>query len=143
MNPKSSIEKGKELERFVAEKFNGSGLDFRAKRQPGSGNGKSKGDIDNDLGWCIECKNEKRFNWKEAAKQVEREAMGHQKEAICWHPPFKPLDNSVIIININDFIDILVKVKNSRKSGEILDKWQIKNNLDRAIYHLKQVVRDI
>ena len=138
-----TTEKGKKLEKYIAERFKESGLDFRAKRQPGSGNGLNKGDVDNDIGWCVECKNSKNFCWEKTTKQVAREAMGHQKELIVWHPNYRPLSDSVAVLNINDLIDLMVKVKNNRSKEDILDKWQIKNNLNKAVYHLKQVVKDI
>jgi len=142
-SPKTSIEKGKLLERFVAELLRNSGLDPRARRQVGSGNGLKKGDIDNNIGWCIECKNTKTFNWKSTAEQVARESMNHQKEVIIWHPPNRPFDDSIAIINVNEFIDLLVKVQNSRDKEDILDKYQIKSHLEKATYHLKQVYKDV
>lgn len=100
-------QRGKDLENFVADKLKSSGLDPQAIRQIGSGSGLRKGDIHNSLGWTFECKNVGRFNWEEAAKQVRREAMGYQKEAIIYHPKNRPLDDSVAIININDFMELL------------------------------------
>ena len=112
-------QRGKELENFVADKLKSSGLDPQAIRQIGSGSGLRKGDIHNSLGWTFECKNVGRFNWEEAAKQVRREAMGYQKECIVYHPKNRPLDDSVAIININDFIELL---KGERRGTNDLDK---------------------
>lgn len=143
MNPKSAIQKGKELENFVAELLVKSGIDRQASRQIGSGNGKKKGDIATSIPWTIECKNTKTLKWKEASEQVKREAMGYQKEVVIWHPPHKPLDQSIAIININDFIELLERAKNQERAETILDKYQIKNNLEKAVYHLKQVVKEL
>lgn len=112
-------QRGKDLENFVADKLKNSGLDPQAIRQIGSGSGLRKGDIHNSLGWTFECKNVGRFNWEEAAKQVRREAMGYQKECIIYHPKNRPLDDSVAIININDFIELL---KGERREMNDLDK---------------------
>jgi len=143
MKPKSAIQKGKDLENYVAEQLSAHDVDIMAKRQTGSGNGKKKGDIHTSLGWTIECKNTKNFNWKSAAEQVARESMGYQKEVIVWHPPKKPLGDSIAIINLEEFIEFLKFKKDHAQSDDILDKYQIKNNLDRAVYHLKQVVKNL
>ena len=125
-NAKTRIQKGKDLENFVAQKLRDAGIDNNAKRQIGSGNGKFKGDISTTIPWCIECKNSKTFNWKSTAEQVEREAMGHEKEVIIWHPPQKPLDNSIAIININDFIDLLKKNQEPKiKEPDSSMKWAL------------------
>lgn len=143
MSIKSNKAKGKELESFVADKLKSSGLDLQAIRQIGSGSGLRKGDIHNSLGWCFECKNVGRFNWEEAAKQVRREAMGYQKEVIIYHPKNKPLADSVAIINLDDFIDLLAVEKNNQNTGQILDRYEIKSNLEKAVMYLKKVVRNL
>ncbi len=85
MKVKSAIAKGKELEKWVIERLKLSGLDRRSHRNPGSGSGLAKGDVDNDLNLCIECKNQKNFS-KEWYKQAERESMGTQEPVVVWHP---------------------------------------------------------
>lgn len=144
MSAISNIRKGKELEAFVRDRLISKGLDSRAERTPGSGNGnRKKGDIDNDLGWCFECKNTKKMQWGEAAKQVEREAMGHQQEVIVWHPPQRPLEASVAIINLDDFIDLLVAKKSNAAKADILDRWSVKHNLEIAVGALRRVIKDV
>lgn len=143
MNPQSKIQKGKEFEEFIAGLLRSYGIDIRARRQKGSGSGLLKGDIDNDIGWCYEAKNHKHFNWKSAAEQVKREAMGYQKEAIFWHPPFRSFDDSVTIINIHDFMELLKFIKDHQGRDEILDKWQIKDALDKAVFNLKRVIKNL
>ncbi len=143
MNPQSAIQKGKELEKYVVDELGAHGLDNRATRQPGSGNGLRKGDVNNDLGWCIECKNTKNFKYKEAAEQVRREGMGFQKEVIIWHPPGRPLGDSIAIINMHDFFDLLKDVKDGRGKGEILETYQVKRHLEQAIFHLRSIKNDL
>lgn len=134
MTIQSNKAKGKELESFVADKLKSSGLDPQAIRQIGSGSGLRKGDIHNSLGWTFECKNVGRFNWKEAAEQVKREGMGYQKEVVIYHPKNRPLDDSVAIINFNDFIDLL-KAERDQRPDDKIPKWL----LNKA----KQVLKDI
>ena len=140
MTPRAAIQKGKDLENFIADLFARSGLDRRAVRQLGSGNGKRKGDVDNDLGWCIESKNTASFRWKEAALQVQRQAMNYQKECVVWHPPGTPLDKSVAIININDFIELLQRFKDPViKEPDRAMKWK----LQRFIQSAKEVLKEL
>ena len=113
---KSRKAKGKQLEDFVADKLRSSGVDINAVRQIGSGSGKRKGDINTGIGWTIECKNSKRFDWSGATKQVRREGMGYQKEVIVYHSDRTPLDDSVAIINLDDFVDLLKAEKNNQNS---------------------------
>ncbi len=139
----TSRQRGKELENFIADKLKSSGLDLQAIRQIGSGSGLRKGDVHNSLGWTFEAKNTKRFDFYEAAKQVEREAMGYQKSVIVWHPKNRPLENSVAIINFEDFITLLKSEKHNQSSDEILDKYSIKSNLEKGIFFLKKVVKNL
>jgi hypothetical protein len=144
MNPQSAIQKGKELEKYVRDLLISNGLDARAERTPGSGNGnRKKGDIDNNLGWCFECKNSKTMRWAETAKQVAREAMGHQSEVVVWHPPQKPMGDSVAIINISEFIELLKVKKNYTPKEDILDRWSVKHNLEVAVNALRKVIKDV
>ncbi len=131
MNPRSAIQKGKDFENFIAEKLRNSGVDRTARREIGSGSGLLKGDISTTLDWCFEAKNTKTFNWKSASEQVKRESLGRKKEVILWHPPNKPMDDSVAIININDFIDLL--------KGEQGEHYQTRNDIDSMILKLKEI----
>lgn len=139
MNPKSAIQKGKDLENYVAELLVKSGIDRHASRQIGSGNGKKKGDIATAIPWTIECKNTKTFKWKEASEQVKRESMGYQKEVVIWHPPQKPLDQSICIININEFIELLEGVK--KPTIERNDR-QYRYKLERTVACLKDLIKE-
>ena len=110
MKARSKIAKGKELESWIVERLRLSGLDKRAYRQKGSGNGLNKGDIWNDLNLCIEAKNQKNFSpaW---FKQAERESLGYQEPIVVWHPQNTPMDNSKVFLNWNYFEKLLVKAK--------------------------------
>lgn len=126
MKNKSAKAKGKVLEDFVAQKIRESGLDNNAKRQIGSGSGKFKGDISTSINWCIECKNTRSFMWDKTSKQVAREAMGTQNEVIVWHPYGRPLDDSIAILNINDFIELLKRNQEPKiKEPDKEMKWNL------------------
>lgn len=139
MNPKSAIQKGKELERWIVERLKLSGLDTRASRTPGSGNGKAKGDIWNDLGICFEAKNQKNFQqaW---FKQAREESMGTTEPVIVWHPPQEPLENSFVMLNWYFFEELL----KHRKAPAIKEpdrqlKWDLTSLINIAKRVLKQI----
>lgn len=135
MKAQSAIEKGKLLENFIVDRLRLSGLDTRAYRQKGSGNGLNKGDVWNDLNLCIECKNQKNFS-KDWAKQVRKESLGIQTPVVIWHPPQVPLEDSIVIIDWGYFESLLLKSKepNLQKPDR---EFQYKlNNLKVAINQL-------
>jgi hypothetical protein len=94
MKPKSAIAKGKILEEFISDRLIKSGLDVRAHRQKGSGNGEAKGDVSNCLGLCFEAKNTANFQAKQYWEQAKRESLGAQIPCIVWHQNNIPLEES-------------------------------------------------
>ena len=130
MNPKSAIQKGKLLENWIVERLHLSELDIRAARNPGSGNGKNKGDICNDLNICFEAKNTARPNFNEALKQANREALGTQIPVVVWHMPNTPLEDSKVVIDWHYFETLLLKIKNSTPAYQNPDRtagWALRN----------------
>ena len=122
MLPKSSIAKGKILENFLVDLV--KQVYPEAHRQPGSGSGKNRGDV--VFGnWTAQCKNTKNFNWKEAAAEIRKDAMGYRKELVVWHKQNTPLDDSVAIININDFIELLKGERRGTNDLDKIPKWEL------------------
>jgi len=141
MKPQSAKKKGKEFEKwfsdFIREVFP------NAQPQIGSGSGLKKGDIANTGNYAFELKNQKKLRLLDAMKQAERESLGYQRWILVWHPPQQPMENSVAILPITDLKELLKIEKNSKSTEDILDKWQIKTNLEKAIYFLKKVVKNL
>lgn len=138
MKPRSAIAKGKVLENMVAEKL--KTIDPTAHRQPGSGNGTAKGDISNSLDLCIECKNTARMNWKETAKQVERQAMGYTKEVVIWHAPNTPENKAVAIIDLDFFIELMARSKEPKiKQPDRELRWALARMLTAAKDVIKRI----
>lgn len=132
MQAKSNIAKGKILENWIVERLKLSGLDTRAARTPGSGNGKMKGDIWNDLNLCIEAKNQKNFS-REWAKQAKRESLGSQVPIVVWHPPQTPMEDSVAIIDWGYLEELLLRAKEPKiKEMDRQMMWDL-NGLKSAI----------
>lgn len=128
MNPRSAIQKGKELEDFIVSRLRATNLDARAYRQRGSGNGLHKGDVWNDLGLCFEAKNTQKPNLGPTIKQVIREAMGTQEPVIVWHMPHTPLEDSQVIVSWSYFEQLLVR---SRQPSSLAPdrelRWKLEN----------------
>lgn len=141
MKPQTKIQKGKELEDFIAAELRTSGLDKRAYRQKGSGSGLNKGDSWNALGLCIECKNQQNFSvkWYE---QAEKESMGTQEPVVVWHKPWTPLEASFVFITWDYFKKLLTK---SKEYGNIKEgtprelKWRVQRLVDAA----KSVIKEL
>ncbi len=110
MKIQSAKAKGKLLENWIVERLRISGLDIRAYRQKGSGNGLNKSDIWNDLNLAIECKNQKKFS-NQWSDQVKKDSLGVQIPVIVWHPPQRPLEDSTVMIGWSFFEELLLKWK--------------------------------
>lgn len=143
MKPQSAIQKGKDLENHVAKRLRDLGIDIRADRQGGSGNGLRKGDIVTDTGITFECKNTHNFNWKSTADQVRKASLGYNKEVIVWHPPQRPLADSIAVVPLEDYLELLKSKHDHRDSETILDKYTIKSNLEKAVHYLKRVIKEV
>lgn len=123
----AAVQKGKELENYIVQWLRDTGLDNRAIRTPGSGNGKIKGDIWNDLGLSIECKNTAGFQ-KSWFQQNEKSAMGYSKEVLIWHMPRTSLHDSKVIIDLDFFGELLKKHKEPEiKQPDRQLSWKLRN----------------
>lgn len=109
MTLKSPKKKGWILEKHVADKLRNTGIDSFARRNPGSGSGMHKSDIATNLPLSIECKNTKVSSILEWVRQAEGEAMGYQDFAVVWHPPFRHIDSSLVIIELDFFFKLIKK----------------------------------
>ena len=140
MKPTSAIQKGKELEKFIIQELKSSNLDRRAYRNPGSGSGLAKGDVDNSLGLCIEAKNQRNFSprWYQ---QAEKESMGTQEPIVVWHPSQVPLEASMVFITWDYFKKLLIKSKEPPSVKE--PSRELKWRLQRLIESAKSVIREL
>lgn len=138
MKIQSAIAKGKQLENWIVERLRSSGLDTRAMRNPGSGNGKNKGDIWNDLNLSIEAKNTQNFSMNSFVEQAEKQSLGTQEPIVVWHPPHKPLEDSVVIIKWHYFEELLLKIKNSTPAYKNPDR-----QADYALRNLSQAIKKV
>lgn len=132
----SAKKKGKILEAFVTERLKQSGLDIRATRTPGSGNGHIKGDIDSDLGILWECKNQAKPKILEWFKEATKDGLGYQKPVVVWHPPNVPLEESLVILEWCFFEELLKRSREPvMKTPDRTVLWKLEN--------LKKAVNDL
>ena len=116
MLPKSSIEKGKRLEKIVCQMIEGAGLG-RAIRTPGSGNGKLKGDTFNNLPFMLEVKNHAKLQWwasiRQAKDQAQKGNYDKDKWAMITRNPDTPETNPemVAVIDFGEFLELMKKDK--------------------------------
>ena len=137
----SSKNKGRELENHIVKLIREKGLDRRASRNPGSGSGLQKGDVFNDLGWTIECKNTRTNPGKAAFDQVRRESMGYTKEVVIWHKPNTSLDDSIALINIHDFLDLMKQAKEPKSIKE--PSRTLKYKLEKLKQIIKEIIKEL
>ena len=134
----SAKNKGRELESFIVQSLRDSGLDPRASRNPGSGSGNQKGDVWNGLGLTIECKNTKKCPGKQEFEQLAREAMGYGTEVLGWHAPNTSFDDSRVIMNWNDFVEMQ---KRARVPREI--KQRTNSQIKFKLLQLKRFAQEV
>ena len=140
MKTSSAKDKGRELEKWVVQRLKEKGLDDRAIRTPGSGNGLDKGDVANNLGWNIECKNWKVPDISTWMKQSLKDAGLHQKPLIVWHPAKVPLGNSLAILYAEDFLDLVIK---SRMPKDFGNQRELSYKFRRLITDLKSILKEL
>lgn len=114
---KSAVQKGKLLEEYVANQLREKGLDPRAYRAHGSGNGNTeKSDIwtsamclGQNLG--IECKNHKILAIPEWWRQTKKlESLG--REPVLAFKQFgEPLGETKVVIYLDTFLELLKNQK--------------------------------
>lgn len=136
MKTRSSIAKGKLLEHHICERLADTGLDVRAKRSPGSGNGnREKADIDtcieiNGRNLGIEAKNHKTIAipawWKQAQKL---EVLGREP-VLAFKLPRDPLESTLVVIYFETLLELLAGEKTSLEP--ITEKPEIKWRAKRA-----------
>lgn len=110
---KTSVQKGKLLEDYVADQIREKGLDPKAYRAHGSGNGnREKGDIWTSLmilgqNAGIECKNHKVLHIPEWWRQTRKlESLG--REPVLVFKQFgEPMGESKVVIYLDTLLELL------------------------------------
>ena len=98
---RSKKAKGSRLEHKFAAMLRESGMDPDARRQLLSGAGHRKGDIDTELPYCFECKNQERLSlwrsWEQATGQA-----GDKTPVLVVSANRRPV---LVVMRAEDWID--------------------------------------
>jgi len=144
MKPKSAIAKGKELEIHICDRIIETGLDTRAKRSPGSGNGtREKSDIDTSVGingrnLGIEAKNQKTIKLPEWWRQTRKlESLGREP-VLVLKLPNERFEGTLAVIYLETFLELL-----QGQSGGVCDKEHLPESLKWKMKRLKDYAHDL
>lgn len=114
---KTSVQKGKLLEDYVAEQIRDKGLDPKAYRAHGSGNGNTeKGDIWTSLmvlgqNIGIEVKNHKVFHIPEWWRQTRKLEKLSREPVLVFKEHLAPMGDTVCLIYLDTFLELLKNQK--------------------------------
>ncbi len=138
MKAASSIAKGKFLENYVVDRIIALGLDPKARRSAGSGNGnRDKADIVTSMQILgqnigIEAKNHATLHIPEWLKQVGKlESLG-MEPVLAFKQQGESLEDTRVIIYLETFLNLIV----ASKGGATKDAWQtkrVRENLENAV----------
>ena len=135
MSPKSRIQKGKELENYVCEQLKEKGLDEKAVRSHGSGNGtKEKSDIWTNLTLLgrnagIECKNHKTASIKNWWSQTQKLEVLGREPILVYKLGGEGLQDSKVVIYLDTFLELLKAIKGQLKCSEAPEQENIPREL--------------
>lgn len=142
MNPRTAKQKGNLLEQYVCDQLKEKGIDEKAYRSHGSGNGtREKADI-----WTktqvlgrnagFECKNHKTPHIKEWWKQTEElEKLG--REPILVYKLFgESLEESKAVIRLDTLLELIKGYEKIEITGEMVkeDSWDKTTAINKIIY---------
>jgi hypothetical protein len=125
--PKSRIQKGKNLENWVCERLAHHGLDLRARRSYGSGNGSGcKADIDTAttiLGRAagFECKHMDRLSVPDAWRQTRKlDSLGYEPVLVIKQTA-DDYDDTKVVLHLETFLALLHKLSPSNANSNIVN----------------------
>ncbi len=146
---KTSVQKGKILEKYVADQIREKGIDTKAYPSHGSGNSNTeKGDIWTSMMVCgqnagIECKNHATLHIPEWWRQTRKLESLSREPILAFKIFGEPLEETKVVIYLDTFLE-LVKAQSSAvfiTSPEPVEnreqKWAIQN----AIVALKKLLK--
>ena len=143
MKSKSSIEKGKRLEKYLIGLLAEYGIDLNARREAGSGNGKRKGDLSSSIDFLIEAKNQKKPNWLDTIDQAKYQAKIGFHNPDKWlaviRDPREPEFNAVYaVLDIHQLLNLYKKAMEPKTENP--DR-QLAYILSRLSQDIKQLLK--
>jgi len=142
MHAKASIAKGKRFEKHLLNDIR-ENLDANAYITPGSGSGLQKNDIIIPAFKIeVEAKNAKKFSLMTNWNQVERQKTPYNKVIlIARHPDYAEFEKSLVIMDYNDWKEMLLERVESGEVEETLS-FQKKNSLERLKSSIANVKKE-
>lgn len=145
MKARSAKNKGDRFEKYLVEVLRQE-IDANTHRTAGSGNGLDKNDIRiPSLNLEIEAKNANNFNiqadWEQAKRQT---TLGNKTVLAIRHPRKPEFEETVIVIDFNDFLELLKAQGGTREIIERPEEnKQLKYKLDYLIRSAKEVIKEL
>lgn len=141
MTPKAAQAKGDRFQNHLLKVFRET-LDSNAHLQPGSGNGLNKNDIRLPaLNVEIEAKNQAKFNivsdWQQTKNQ---KTSGNMAVLAIRNPQLPEFQETLIVIELNEFIGLLQDTQSSRQVSYSADP-KAKYALQRLVEAAKSVLK--
>ena len=113
MKPQSAIAKGKELENWIVDRIIALGLDSKACRSAGSGNGnREKSDINTSLTILgknigIEAKNHKTLHIQEWWRQTEKLEVLGREPVLAFKIARDPFEATNVVIRLETLLELV------------------------------------
>lgn len=143
----SAIQKGKDLENYVAHQIEVKGLGD-ARRSIGSGSGnREKSDIDTSLmilgrNAGIECKNHKTLAIPEWWRQVEKLEKLGREPILIFKINREPFEATKVVMYLDTVLD-LIKKSQEPKTLEKIDNKQQQYHLNQLRFHAHKLLKEL
>lgn len=149
MLARSAIQKGKDLENYVADQLKIKGLDQKAVRAAGSGNGtREKADINTSvmvLGRNIgfECKNYSNAHVKEWWEQAEKLEVLGREPVVVYKLRGESLEDVKAIIRLDTLLELIKRQSDKPEQDTLLsnEDRRLKWALEQMIRSAKEVIK--
>lgn len=149
---KAALQKGKDLEQHLVNQLIEKGLDTRAQRSRGSGNGNGeKSDCWTSLQVLgqnagFECKNHKKLSIGEWWKQTKKlESLGREP-VLVYKLPYNPYSGTLVTIYLDTFLELVKAAREPTEIKEVMPQTEdrekryalenLKSAITKAIKHL-------
>ena len=123
---KTRIQRGKEMENFIADQIISKGIDDKACRSIGSGSGnREKADISTSMmilgrNAGIEAKNHKALHIPEWWKQTLKLEQVHKEPVLVFKLPRTALQDSLAVVKLNTILELIKYQKNQDEVDSII-----------------------
>lgn len=148
MNPRSAIQKGKLLENHIADRIVAIGIDPKARRDSGSGNGnREKGDVVTSMTVLgrnvgIEAKNHATIHIPEWWRQVEKLEVLGREPVLAFKLPGEALEGTKVVIYLETFLELAKRANLANGEVEISGRMDMPD--ERALkWALEDVKRSV